>query len=407
MTTPLVTAMVSTWCGERYLAGCLDDLLAQTLQARLEIVVVDACSPQREAELVRSYQVRHPNLHYVRTPSREDTSAAFNRATALARGVYLTTANVDDRHHPEFLATMVGVLEQVPFGLAYADSAISRSDNETFAETAATERFAWPHYTPATALSCCLFGAQPVWRRSLHQRAGEWSSAGGFANDQDMFLRLARVGGAVHVDAVLGLFLQRADSHTGANRDRALTDALGVFRQQRRAWSLEEIVPGATATGPLGEAAAWFELGNLAALGPYTDAELALDCYRRAVALPLGPEADAVQQAFAVNSGLVLLAAGASAAAERALRWVRDPAQQAAVARCRERAAAGERLVLPALPFVELAHPVVQRSRQAAGVRLDAAGRLQWSERCEQRPWDVFAGPNGVPWQRELVAVHG
>jgi hypothetical protein len=77
------------------------------------------------------------------------------------------------------------------------------------------------------------------------------------------------------------------------------------------------------------------------------------------------------------------------------------------VARCRERAAAGERLVLPALPFVELAHPVVQRSRQAAGVRLDAAGRLQWSERCEQRPWDVFAGPNGVPWQRELVAVHG
>lgn len=403
MNEPLVTAMVSTYASERYLRGCLDDLLAQTLADRLEIVVVDACSPEREGEIVRAYQGRHPNVRYVRTEVREGTSAAFQRATALARGRYLTTANTDDRHHPEFLARLVAVLEQYPqYGLAYADAAVSRVDNETWHDTTATHRFAWPDFTPGTALSCCLFGPQPVWRRAAHERVGTWNTDLDIANDQDMFVRLARAHGAVHVAEVLGLFLQRPDSNAGsARRPAVLAEICAVLRAQRRSWTLDEVVPGATGNGPFAEAAAWFELGNLCARGPYTDAELALDCYRNAIALPLaGDEAATVRAAFANNCGCVLAAAGAMAPAVRALALCPPSARRQ---RNQElaRAAHGSPPRLVDLEFAEILHPIVVQSRTTHGVVVDRAGRVRVTAAHEQVPWDVFSGPNGVPWLRD------
>jgi hypothetical protein len=409
VTQPLVTAMVSTYASERFLRGCLDDLLAQSARDVLEIVVVDAASPQREGEIVRAYQQQHANVRYVRTEARVSTSAAFERATAIAHGRYLTTANTDDRHHAEFVARLLAVLEQCPrFGLAYADSAISTTDNETWATTAATQCFQWPDYTTAVALSCCLFGAQPMWRKDLHAIAGPWSEQFAIANDHDMFARLARCGGAVRVAEVLGLFLQRPDSNAGsARRGAALADACAVMKVHRRSWALDEIVPGASAASPFAQAAAWFELGNLCALGPYTDGETALDAYRAALQLPLEREDQlAVQAAFANNAGCVLLAAAMLEPAARAFAaCTPSPARDHNVTRLRT--AQRRTPVLRELRFVELDDPIVQASRTTRSATVDGSGRVHFGDAHEQRPWDVFTGPNGVPWQHPVTAACG
>lgn len=401
MTEPVLTAMVSTYASERYLAGCLDDLLRQSLGGRLEIVVVDAASPEREGELVRAYQRHAPNLHYVRAETRESTSAAFRRATAIARGRYLTTANTDDRHHPEFGARMVAALEQQPqFGLAYADSLITHRDNETWQVHTARRRYTWPDYTPATALSHCLFGAQAVWRRSVHDVVGHWDDTHPFANDHDLFLRIARRFSAVHVREALGLFLMRADSQSGTgNRAATLADVLAVLRKHRTGFGLDEVFPLlATHDDPFARASAWVELGNLCALGPYTDGELALSCYQRAAAEPVvGDERGLVRDAFAVNSGNVLACAGASAAAKRALALgsERCPAEHN-LQRLLTSEAAGTRPRLQDLRFVEVDHAVVRDSRCARGLVRDG-GVLRWSASHQQVPWHTFPGASGEP----------
>lgn len=401
MSAPLLTAMVSTYASERYLAGCLDDLLQQSLGERLEIVVVDAGSPEREGELVRAYQQRAPNLRYVRTPGRESTSAAFRRATAMARGRYLTTANTDDRHHPEFGARMVAALERhADIGLAYADSLITHRDNETWQVHTASRRYSWPDYTPATALSHCLFGAQAVWRRAAHDVVGHWDEAHPFANDHDMFLRIARRFSAVHVREALGLFLMRPDSQSGAdNRAATLADVLAVLRRHRTSCTLDEVFPAlARHDLPFARAAAWVELGNLCALGPYTDGELALHCYQRAVGEPVvGDEVARVRQAFAVNSGNVLACAGATDAARRAwaLAGERGPLRGNGELLARAQAA-GQRPRLQQLGFVELDHAVVRDSRAARGLVRDG-DELRWSASHQQVPWQTFAGADGAP----------
>lgn len=402
MTEPLVTALVSTYASARFLRGCLEDLLAQTIADRLEIVVVDACSPEDEGAIVREFQRHHQNIRYVRTAERERTSASFNRGTAMARGRYLTTANTDDRHHPAFLERLCAVLEQEPtLGLVYADSAITHTANETWQQHSAARRYAWPDYTHTTALSCCLFGAQPVWRRSAHDRAGLWDEQLHFANDQDMFLRIAQHCGAVHLAETLGLFLMRADSTSGAdNRQQTLADVLTVLRRHRTAMPLEVLFPGlATARDrALAHAAACIEMGNLCALGPYTDGQLALDFYRRALDAPLdGKLLPKVRRVFANNTACVLAAGGMRDDAGRAFALAGD-LPEAVANRAHSAIADGGAAELRDLQFASLPHDVVTASRSARSVRVDTAGRVRWSEPREQEPWQVYDGPNGVPF---------
>jgi hypothetical protein len=253
------------------------------------------------------------------------------------------------------------------------------------------------------ALTCCLFGAQPVWRRAVHDVVGHFDDAHRHANDQDMFLRIARRFGAVHLDEVLGLFLQRPDSVAGSgNRTASLADACAVFRQARSSWHVDEIVPGASASGSFGLAAAYVELGNLCALGPYTDAELALQCYQHALQVGgNGEQGQQVRDAFANNTACVFAAAGALPQAERALQLSSPSSRRQLNA---ARFAAG-RPLLRDLQFVELLPEVVVRSRASKGVVVDASGRVHDTAVREQVPWDVFTGPNGVPWRPGCAVV--
>ena len=50
------------------------------------------------------------------------------------------------------------------------------------------------------------------------------------------------------------------------------------------------------------------------------------------------------------------------------------------------------------LQFVELLPDVVVQSRASRGVVVGSDGAVCDTEVVVQRPWDVFAGPNGVPW---------
>ena len=75
----LVSALVSTYGSERFIRGCLADLEAQTIADRVEIIVVDSCSPQNERAVVEEFQPQYDNIKYIRTERRETVYHAWNR----------------------------------------------------------------------------------------------------------------------------------------------------------------------------------------------------------------------------------------------------------------------------------------------------------------------------------------
>jgi glycosyltransferase involved in cell wall biosynthesis len=79
MSRPILTALVSTYNSERFLPGCLDDLIEQTIFQDMEIIVIDSGSLQGERMICETYCRQHRNIQYTRT-ARESLYSAWNRA---------------------------------------------------------------------------------------------------------------------------------------------------------------------------------------------------------------------------------------------------------------------------------------------------------------------------------------
>lgn len=205
----LVTAIISVYNAERFLAGCLDDLERQTIASRVEIIVVDSGSSQREGDIVRDYQLRFCNIRYLRTQKRETIYQAWNRAISIAQGQYLTNANADDRHRPDAFEKLVGALERDPEAhVAYADSFVTPVENDVWPSPNITAVFHWPSYETRLLFQICFLGPQPLWRRSLHTIYGLFDGSLRSAGDYEYWLRIAAAGVRfVHVPEVLGLYL--------------------------------------------------------------------------------------------------------------------------------------------------------------------------------------------------------
>jgi glycosyltransferase involved in cell wall biosynthesis len=230
---PLVTAIVSTYNAERFMRGCLQDLVDQTLLPEMEILVIDSGSQQNEASICREFARSHPQIRYVRT-DREPLYVAWNRAIGLARGKFLTSANTDDRHHPAFMARMARALEARPeVALAYADQFVSHSENEGFDCCLArgARRRRWPDYTPADLLLRCITGSQPMWRAVLHEKVGRFDTRYRIAADYDMWLRFAAAHPLAHVPEVLGVFYDAPGTLSGAgNQVQVNLETMAVQR---------------------------------------------------------------------------------------------------------------------------------------------------------------------------------
>ncbi len=219
---PLVSAIVSTYNSERFIRGCLEDLLAQTIADRLEIIVIDSASTQNEGLIVKEFKARYGHIKYMRTPQRESVYAAWNRGIQLAIGKYITNANTDDRHRPDAYEKMVAVLEADPkTALVYADVIKTRQPNQTMSACTPSGVLRWFDWQRERLLTKgCFIGPQPMWRRNVHDLFGFFDESMTVAADYEYWLRISQVFDFRRIPEPLGLYLERDDSVEHAHREK-------------------------------------------------------------------------------------------------------------------------------------------------------------------------------------------
>ncbi len=234
-----VSAIVSTYNSEKFIRGCLQDLVDQTLykQGALEIIVIDSGSQQNEQAIVREFQAKYPNIVYDRTSDRETLYAAWNRGIKMSRGAYMTNANTDDRHRPDALEIMAKYLdENAPVSLVYADQLITATTNDTFANTQSEKRWNWPAFDYSELERRCIIGPQPMWRKSLHQKHGYFRAEFTAAGDYEFWLRIGKTENIVHLPEILGLYCENQQglehsSPTSQQETRQIWDEYGIIRR--------------------------------------------------------------------------------------------------------------------------------------------------------------------------------
>jgi len=209
----LISAVVSTYNGERFMRGKLEDLETQSIADHLEIIVIDSGSEQNERHIVEDFQLRYRNIRYLRTEQRETIYQAWNRGITLASGEFICNANIDDRLRQDALEVMVRTLqENQDCALVYPDILYTTQENSTFADFALSGQIRFPSYKRFSLLEGCNIQTAPVWRRKLHAEFGCFNERYRSAADYEFWLRVSERYEMLHVNQFLVLGLQRQES---------------------------------------------------------------------------------------------------------------------------------------------------------------------------------------------------
>ena len=99
--SPEISVLVATYNQGRFLKGCLESLLSQSLHPSVyEVLVVDDGSTASTAQLLSGYRDR---VHSIHLKAHRGLAAACNVGLERARGRFLVRVDSDDRLDPRAL----------------------------------------------------------------------------------------------------------------------------------------------------------------------------------------------------------------------------------------------------------------------------------------------------------------
>lgn len=230
----LVSAIVSTYNSEKFIKGCLDDLVEQSLYrvGQLEIVIVNSGSQQNEDEIIQEYKEKYKNITSLKTDNREGLYTAWNRAIKLASGKYITNANTDDRHHKDCMKILAEALDKNPDAvLAYSDQIITDTENAILDKCNVVEYAKRPDFTRQRLLLGCCVGSQPMWRKSVHNEFGYFDESLTCAADWDFWCKISEKYKFIHIPQFLGLYLKNEDGIENGKKIHSLYERYAVGKR--------------------------------------------------------------------------------------------------------------------------------------------------------------------------------
>ncbi len=192
-----VSIITSLWRGGEHIESFLDNILAQTcLDGRAELIIIDAASPEGEAEVIARRTQGRSDVIYHRTETRIGIYAAWNLGVQMARGRYLTNANLDDLRREDSIAIQAGALDAHPWvDVVYQDFVISLDHTLDWAGAAAFGFVSnLPPVTPRIMSKFNLPHHAPMWRRRLHDELGMFDETMVSAGDADFWQRCLAAG---------------------------------------------------------------------------------------------------------------------------------------------------------------------------------------------------------------------
>ncbi len=219
----LVSVVIPARDAEPYLSRAIDSALAQTYSP-LEVIVVDDGSRDATYEVASRYCAE---VKAIRLPGSLGPAAARNVGVEAANGTYVAFLDADDEWLPEKTARQVAVIECAP------DMTFVFCGAAFISETSGTPTLVNQNRIPATGreawktLLAYPFVCTPavLARRDVVLRAGLFDSTLTIAEDQDLWIRLARIGPIGHVPEVLarvhdmpGSLTKRRKPHEGVTR---------------------------------------------------------------------------------------------------------------------------------------------------------------------------------------------
>jgi glycosyltransferase involved in cell wall biosynthesis len=184
-----------------YLPFALDSILSQTVR-ELDVVVIDDRSADGTALTARAYQRRDSRVRVVAAKGAGLVDA-LNQAIALTAAPLIARMDADDIALPERLERQRDYLRAHP-DIAVAGTQV-RFIGENGCPTGKTSALpASPAHVARILLKfCCIRHPTVMMRRSAVEKAGGYRNQAPYAEDLDLWLRIAEDGKLANMEEVL------------------------------------------------------------------------------------------------------------------------------------------------------------------------------------------------------------
>jgi len=125
---PLVSIVLPTYNGSRYLQEAVDSIITQSYH-RWELLIVDDASTDETPRLLASLVARDSRIRSIRNTQNRKLPASLNEGFAQTTGELLTWTSDDNAHRPEAIARLVDFLASHPeVDIVYSDYTEIRED---------------------------------------------------------------------------------------------------------------------------------------------------------------------------------------------------------------------------------------------------------------------------------------
>ena len=189
MAKPLVSVLMTTYNGRRFISETIESILSQTY-SNFEFLIIDDCSADETASIVEQYDDRRIRL--IRNQSNLGIPRSRNRGIEQAAGTYMAVTDHDDISAPDRLTRQVAFLETHPDVVLLGTGSNLLSDGRLTLESSwsGSHVLRWKLLTasPFPHSSACI-RLSAIRRHGLRYRVDV-----SCADDHDLFCRMSRVG---------------------------------------------------------------------------------------------------------------------------------------------------------------------------------------------------------------------
>ena len=113
MTRCKVSILTTVYNRDKYLAACIDSVLASSYQ-NWELIIVDDVSTDTSLAIAKSYEKKDARIKVYVNQTNLGDYPNRNKAASYAKGTYLKYLDADDVIYPRGLDVMVHTMEQFP-----------------------------------------------------------------------------------------------------------------------------------------------------------------------------------------------------------------------------------------------------------------------------------------------------
>ncbi|KAA6187409.1 glycosyltransferase [Thiohalocapsa marina] len=217
MSAPRVSVLTATHNGSEYLDRTIRSVLHQTFED-FEYLIVDDASTDNSLTIIHEHARQDHRIRPIAHPVQAGPPGALNLALSAARGDYIAILDHDDLALPKRLERQLEFMDRHPDHGAVG-SAVRQIDG--YGNTLRHQTY--PLH-PAAAHWGLLFGASllhsaSMYRRSLVERLGGYSTNHAYLCDYELLIRIAQQARITNLPDVLACY-RRHDDQTSARHSQ-------------------------------------------------------------------------------------------------------------------------------------------------------------------------------------------